>query len=117
MAPSGPASQSAAAVAPVASVPILTPIQPADPALSSGLGLPRLDVPAPSTKPAPSAPVGTGPQVAPVVPPMVPVAGLASQSAGLSAARPNRASVIIASVLGVLIGVIAVLVMQLMTSH
>ena len=117
MAPSGPASQSAAAVAPVASVPILTPIQPADPALSSGLGLPRLDVPAPATKPAPSAPVGTGPQVAPVVPPMVPVAGLASQSAGLSAARPNRASVIIAIVLGVLIGVIAVLVMQLMTSH
>ena len=116
-----PISQSSAAVAPVPSVPILTPISPADPALSSGLGLPRLDMPvaaAPTAKPTQPA---SGPASSSAVVPLAqsggPAAGMASQSAGMVPARTNRASVIIAIVLGVLIGVIAVLVMQLMLSR
>ena len=119
-APSTQASQSGAAVAPVPSVPILAPVQPADPGLSSGLGLPRIDVPATGAKPAQavvSSPSSSAAAVVPLTPAMVPATGLASQSAGLVPARTNRASVIIAIVLGVLIGVIAVLVMQLMLSR
>lgn len=124
------AGHSGAAIAPVPSVPILAPVSPVDPALSSGLGLPRLDQPVPAAiKPAamaaanlqpmhgmPPAMSGAGQsnQSAAVIQPV----GLASQTITTPPARANRASVIIAIVLGVLIGVIAVLLMQLLVlSH
>jgi serine/threonine protein kinase len=124
------AGHSGAAVAPVPSVPILAPVSPVDPGLSSGLGLPRLDQPVPpAIKPAamaaanlqpmhgmPPAMSGAGQsnQSAAVIQPV----GLASQTITTPPARANRASVIIAIVLGVLIGVIAVLLMQLLVlSH
>lgn len=73
---------------------------------------------APAVKPTQPA---SGPASSSAVVPLAqsggPAAGLASQSAGMVPARTNRASVIIAIVLGVLIGVIAVLVMQLMLSR
>ncbi len=113
------AGHSGAGIAPVSSVPIMAPMPGVDPSLSSGLGLPRLDQPVPpaikpsalaNLQPMQSAQaVAAASQSATVVPPVA----LASQTITAAPARTNRASVIIAIVLGVLIGVIAVLLMQI----
>lgn len=93
-----------------------------DPALSSGLGLPRIDQVVPGIPTGPQGPLGpvaaaipTGPQQPMVA--LAPAAGSASMTQSSSAGKPVRASVIIAIVLGILIGVIAVLAMQLLVNR
>ena len=121
--PSSP-SVSTSNVPPVPQVPVMAPMTAGkvDPALSSGLGLPRIDQVVPGIPTGPQGPLGpvaaaipTGPQQPMVA--LAPAAGSASMTQSSSAGKPVRASVIIAIVLGILIGVIAVLAMQLLVNR